>query len=54
MTAQRISKVVALEPGPTNYSFLLKNIALNTINDKVIALPIVASDKDGYAVLCRA
>ena len=50
--AQRVLKVIALEPEPRNYNFLLKNIAINGVKNKVIALPIVASDKDGYADLC--
>jgi len=50
--AQRVSKVIALEPEPQNYRFLYRNILINHLNDKVIALPIAASDRDGYADLC--
>jgi len=50
--AQRVSKVIALEPEPENYSFLYKNVLINNLSDKVIVLPIAASDRDGYACLC--
>jgi len=50
--AQRVLKVIALEPEPKNYSFLCKNVLINNLSYKVIALPIAASDKDGYAYLC--
>ena len=50
--AQKVSKVIALEPEPKNYSFLYKNILVNNLSNKVIPLPIAVSDKDGYANLC--
>jgi FkbM family methyltransferase len=50
--APKVSKVIALEPEPKNYSFLYKNILVNNLSNKVIPLPIAASDKDGYADLC--
>ena len=50
--ARKVSKVIALEPEPKNYSFLRRNIFINGVNNKVIALPIAASDNDGYADLC--
>jgi len=48
--AQKVSKIIALKP--ENYSFLYKNVLINNSSDKVIVLPIAASDKDGYAYLC--
>jgi FkbM family methyltransferase len=50
--AQKVSKVIALEPEPKNYGFLYKNVFINNLSNKVIPLPIAASDKDGYADLC--
>jgi len=50
--AQKVSKVIALEPEPENYSFPYKNILINNLSNKVIVLPIAASDKDSYAYLC--
>ncbi len=50
--ARRVAKVIALEPEPRNFNFLLKNIANNGIDNKVDAMPIAASDRDGYAYLC--
>lgn len=49
--AQFFSKVIALEPEPQNYSLLYKNVSANGLSDKVIALPVAASDRDGYADL---
>jgi len=50
--AQRVSKVIALEPEPRNYVLLRKNVLTNDLSSRVIALPIAASDKDGYAHMC--
>jgi len=50
--AKKVSKVIALEPEHKNYSFLCKNILVNNLSNKVIPLPIAASDKDSYANLC--
>jgi len=50
--ASKVSKVVALEPEPNNYNFLCRNVLANNLSEKVIALPIAASDENGYADLC--
>ena len=44
--AQRVYKVIALEPEPKNYIFLYKNILTNNLSNRIIVLPIAASDKD--------
>jgi len=49
--ALKVSKVIALEPEPHNYDLLCKNVLVNGLSDKVIALPIAASDRDGHADL---
>ena len=50
--SRRVSEVIALEPEPRTYSLLCRNILINSVSDKVIALPIAASDRDGYRDLC--
>jgi len=50
--AEKFQKVVALEPEPQNYTLLYKNVIMYGLNNKVLVLPIVASDKNGYAILC--
>jgi len=50
--AKRVSKVIALEPEPKNYNLLRRNIIINRVNDKTVALPIAASNVDGYTYLC--
>jgi len=50
--ARKVARVIALEPELRNFYFLAKNIVINNVDNKVIALPIAASDKDGYASLC--
>jgi hypothetical protein len=50
--ARRVSKVIALEPEPQNYLFLYRNVVMHGLNNKVLVLPIAASDKNGYAILC--
>jgi len=50
--AQEVSKVIALEPEPENYSLLYRNIFINNLSGKFIVLPIAISDRDGYAYLC--
>jgi len=49
--ARKVSKVIALEPEPQNYGFLYRNILVNGLGDKIIALPVAASDRNGYAYL---
>lgn len=46
--ARKASKVIALEP--ENYKFLVKNVVMNGVADKVIALP-VAADRYSYVDL---
>jgi FkbM family methyltransferase len=41
-------KVLAVEPNPTNYAILCRNIRDNKL-ENVIALQVALSDKDGYA-----
>uniref|UniRef100_A0A7C5YSY5 FkbM family methyltransferase n=1 Tax=Ignisphaera aggregans TaxID=334771 RepID=A0A7C5YSY5_9CREN len=48
----RVSRIIALGPEPQNYNFIYRNILVNHLNDKVIALPVAASDKDSHAYLC--
>mgnify|MGYP000344834382 CR=1 FL=1 len=50
--AEIVRRVIALEPEPRNYRFLLRNVIINGVNDRVVVLPIAASDRDGYAYLC--
>jgi tRNA G37 N-methylase Trm5 len=50
--AQRVSKVIALEPELQNYGSLLRNILVNRLNNKILPLPVAASDKNGRAELC--
>jgi len=40
--ARKVSKVIALEPEPQNYGFLYRNILVNGLGDKIIALPVAA------------
>jgi len=49
--AQHFSKVIALEPEPQNYGLLYKNVLVNGLSNKVMVLPVAASDRDGYADL---
>lgn len=41
-------KIYAFEPDPDNLKVLKENIKLNQLQDKVIPVPLAASDKDGY------
>jgi len=40
-------KVIAIEPDKESFSFLLKNLKINNLNDKVIPLNIATFDIDG-------
>jgi len=44
-------KVIAIEPNPVNYKFLLRNIAINGLSDKVYALNVAAGEERKKAVL---
>jgi len=50
--AEKFQKVIALEPEPQNYALLYRNVVMYGLNNKVLVLPIAASDKNGHAVLC--
>jgi FkbM family methyltransferase len=50
--AQRVSKVIALEPEPRNYGLLSRNIHINKLYNKILPLPVAASDKNGRTELC--
>jgi FkbM family methyltransferase len=45
------SKVIAIEPNPVNYKFLLRNIAINGLSDKVYALNVAVGKERKRTVL---
>jgi FkbM family methyltransferase len=49
--AKRARLVIAIEPEPSNLSFLVKNIRINNVHEKVVVIPAAACDYDGAARL---
>ena len=45
------ARVVAFEPGPANYAALCANLDLNSVGDRVIALPLALGDRPRPAAL---
>jgi FkbM family methyltransferase len=45
------SKVIAFEANPTNFKFLLKNILINGLKDRVCGLNVAVGQRKGRAVL---
>jgi FkbM family methyltransferase len=50
--ARRVARVYALEPEPSNFTLLMRNVVINGLQSKVVALPVALSDRDGWAELC--
>lgn len=49
-TVGKLGKVIAIEPHPTNYQFLQRNIAINNFGN-IIALNVACWDRDGILKL---
>jgi FkbM family methyltransferase len=47
LCAGLVERVVAIEPEPRNFDFLVQNVALNGLGAKVTCLPLAASDRRG-------
>jgi len=45
------SKIIAIEPNPINFKFLLKNIAINGLKDRIPALNVAIGKRKEKAVL---
>ncbi len=49
LAAQRGARVCAFEPDPANFALLARNIALNSLDQKIRAIPLALSDAPGRA-----
>ena len=45
------SKIIAIEPNPTNFKFLCKNICINHLNERVYTLNAAVGKERGKAIL---
>ena len=51
--ARKVKKVIAIEPDPDNFNFLLQNVCRNKLNDKVISQNVALGEHYGNIFLDR-